>query len=571
MHSAMKAMILAAGLGTRLLPYTGHTPKPLFTLNGTPLLDISIRSLAAAGISSVVVNTHHLHDRIAAHLKERDFGIPVTVRHEPVILGTGGAVRNVSDFWDDRPFLVINGDVFTDLDFRRVIDFHLRRGAAATLVLIDFPGFNHVTLSSDQGIDGFHEEHPAPGTRRLAFTGIQMIEPRVLDRIPEGRFSSIIDLYRRLIAEGERVEGFVPEGIIWRDIGTSERYRETASEIMIPDSFRKAFPGFPAGSIVRTPLSGDGSDRLWSRLTTGDRSLVLADHGIRKAESGCEAESFTAIGEHLLKRGVPVPRIHHRDVFSGFVFLEDLGDVHLQKLVRDAPDEETVLRIYREVIELLIRFSMRGIEGFEPSWTLQTRDYDRSVILEKECRYFVEAFLNGYAGLNHRFEDFGAEFGSIADGALAFSHTGLMHRDMQSRNIMVKNGRFFFIDFQGARPGPVQYDLASLLIDPYVALPFHMQEDLARYGIERVGALSGADAARLSEGYRHCAVTRNLQILGAFGYLSRVRGKTQFEAYVPRAVESLIYRTAALGKNRFPILRATAAALGRLCPVTGFD
>ncbi len=121
----MKALILAAGFGKRLEPYTHHTPKPLFTISNQPLLDRVIRRLSSAGISAVMVNTHHLHHQIERYLTSHSYPIPVTTRYEPEILGTGGAIKNLSDFWDDEPFMVVNSDIITDIDLKNVFDFHL--------------------------------------------------------------------------------------------------------------------------------------------------------------------------------------------------------------------------------------------------------------------------------------------------------------------------------------------------------------------------------------------------------------------------------------------------------------
>src|SRR4030042_3671664 len=111
----MKALILAAGLGTRLKPHTLKTPKPLFPIFGKTNLDIIIEKLEAAGCDAITVNTHHLHHKIEDFLSARHYTIPVYSRYEPEILGTGGAIKNLADFWDDEPFLVINSDVVTDI------------------------------------------------------------------------------------------------------------------------------------------------------------------------------------------------------------------------------------------------------------------------------------------------------------------------------------------------------------------------------------------------------------------------------------------------------------------------
>ena len=154
----MKALILAAGFGKRLEPYTRHTPKPLFTLSNQPILDRVIRKLPSAGVSSVVVNTHHLHHQIEAYLSSRSYTIPVTTRYEPDILGTGGAIKNLMDFWDDEPFMVINSDILFDTDLGDFCHYHENRGSLATLMLCDEPLFNQVWVDAERRIVGFGKE-----------------------------------------------------------------------------------------------------------------------------------------------------------------------------------------------------------------------------------------------------------------------------------------------------------------------------------------------------------------------------------------------------------------------------
>jgi aminoglycoside/choline kinase family phosphotransferase len=199
--------------------------------------------------------------------------------------------------------------------------------------------------------------------------------------------------------------------------------------------------------------------------------------------------------------------------------------------------------------------SLEGIKGFNPAWAYQGRAYDRDLILEKECRYFVNAFLQGYLDLTPAFETLRPEFEHLASEALQRALVGLMHRDLQSRNIMLAGNRFFLIDFQAARSGPLQYDLASLLIDPYVELPETLQADLLDHALERVVNRCHADPEDFRLGYRYCALARNLQVLGAFGFLSRVRGKTFFEPYIAPAVRSLARQLARFGGDEFKELR----------------
>lgn len=561
----MKALILAAGFGTRLLPFTKNTPKALFPVAGRPLLHIIISSLQYAGCQAVIINTHHLYKKIDSYLARQNYAIPVITRYEPEILGTGGAIKNVADFWDDHPFMVINSDIVTDIDLKKVYEFHLNHGHPVTLVLHDDPRFNTVSVNKDGFIIKFHDSTPLPSSsasdsnscrtgeiEKLTFTGIQVLDPQVLERIPDNIFSNSIDTYRELISENKKLCAFISKEYYWKDVGSPESYSKAVFEHMAPEAFKNAFPSGVHKKIFRTPLKGDGSDRNWYRLTSGNRSLVMADHGIRQNPSISEVDSFVAIGRHLHDKDIPVPEIYLYDTFSGLVFMEDLGDVSFQILVLNTKNPDEIISYYKSVIGLLGNLSLSGAKDFDPLWTYQTSHYDQDLILEKECRYFVDAFLSNYLGMNISFKDLENEFRSLADRALEFSVNGFMHRDMQSRNIMVKNNRFYFIDFQGGRFGPIQYDLASLLMDPYVELSFRMRNQLLNFSVQTLSSVLNVDPDDFLSGYKYCSITRNLQILGAFAYLSRIKGKRYFEKYIPNAINTLTHNLSALKNREFP-------------------
>lgn len=550
----MKALILSAGLGSRLRPYTDHVPKPLFSVSGRPLIDRLIRRLASAGCTAVAINTHHLHHRIDTFLSSQSYGIRVFTRYEPVLLGTGGAILNLSDFWDDMPFLVVNSDILTDIDFKSVYEFHNRHAAPATLVLTDSPELNSVSIDAEERITKFYsaqEIAASSGHILHTFTGIQVLDPSILPLIPKGIPFSSIDLYRRLIDHNRPPRAYMALSRYWADIGTPERYTTAAGDFMAREAFQKAFGHASIAPIEWTRLSGDGSDRTWHRLRSGAASLVAANHGITSFAPPREIDSFVSIGKHLHHAGLPVPRIHLYDRFSGWVFLEDLGDLHLQTAVREANNPGFTRDVYQNVLDALLRFSILGSEGFDVSWTYQTEAYDIPLILEKECAYFVDSFLHGYLGLDVDGRNFETGFKQLARGALENAVSGLMHRDFQSRNIMIDHGQPRIIDFQGARVGPLQYDMASLLIDPYVEISPSLQDELCDYAMSRLSPLKHFDPKGFRKCFEYCRVTRNLQILGAFGFLTRVKGKRHFEKYIPHALKSL---KSHLGQLDDPIL-----------------
>ena len=557
----MKALVLAAGLGTRLLPYTRYTPKPLFTIGGRTFLDIIICSLQAAGCEAIAVNTHHLESQIESFITAQNYSVPVRISYESEILGTGGAIKNIEDFWDDRPFLVVNSDIVTDIDFRSVYEFHLAHSYPVTLVLHDCPEFNTVSVNHDGFVAGFPADSKAGVSAQVTFTGIQVLDPEILNWIPRAGFSSSIETYKQLLSRKQPVKAHILNGNFWSDMGTSERYQKTVYNQMVLKAFQKAFATHISKTIERSRIAGDGSDRTWYRITSRKHSLILADHGIKLKPGVSEADSFVSIGCHLYNKGLPVPKIHLSDPFSGLVFMEDLGDIHLQSAVQESDDTDHIYTMYRKIIGLLIDMSLRSRKNFDPNWTYQTPEYDKKMILEKECRYFVEAFLNGFMHRNRHYGDFETEFDTLAENAVRFGINGFMHRDFQSRNIMIHEGQFYFIDFQGGRIGPIQYDLASLLADPYVSLPLSLQNRLLEDCADLYELKTGVSKDNFIKGYRYCAVTRNLQILGAFGFLSRVKKKQYFARYIPKALKTLKLNLGYFQEDEFPNLTRLAEEL----------
>jgi len=234
----MKAMILAAGLGTRLRPLTTKRAKALVPVANMAVIDRIIRYLKRYGISEIVVNAHHHHRQVVDHLdKGRQFGIRIEVRVEPEILGTGGGIKNTADFWGPEPFIVINGDIITDVDLEKAYKTHLKAKNLATLILHDYRPFNQIQIDRHLNIvDIAAKNHHG----RLAFTGIHVIDPDILNYIPEEKFSSIIDCYKKLIKSGKPIKAYISNGSYWNDIGTIRNYILANKELIKGDSFLKA-------------------------------------------------------------------------------------------------------------------------------------------------------------------------------------------------------------------------------------------------------------------------------------------------------------------------------------------
>ncbi|MFW6126839.1 MAG: aminoglycoside phosphotransferase family protein [Thermodesulfobacteriota bacterium] len=303
------------------------------------------------------------------------------------------------------------------------------------------------------------------------------------------------------------------------------------------------------------PLAGDGSDRRFFRLP-GDPDLVLLYHPQPPGPGVTENDSYFLIGKHLKARGVPVPEIlaHCRE--EGWMLLEDVGDRSLAIEVAGASSEAHILAWYRQALEILINQQLQGRRGFDPTWCFDTPAVTPAFLLERECGYFVGAFLQGYLGLELDEADLAPEFERLVAEARVEESPYFLHRDFQSKNLFVQGDSLRVLDFQGGRLGPLGYDLAALLIDPYVNLKPQLQAELVGLYQELLRPHLSFNPQDFREQYEYLALCRNLQILGAFGFLTREKEKPQFARYIPAALAGLRRRLTPRAPE-FPRLTAT--------------
>lgn len=229
----MKAMILAAGLGTRLRPLTNDRPKALVEIGGHTLLDIALSRLRKFGIQDVIINAHHFAEKVEEYLAaEHNFGMNIEVSREEVLLDTGGGLKKAAQFFCDEldPLLLHNVDVISNIDLGRMVEFHEEHDALATLAVQERSTSRYL-LFDDAGQlcgrksvkDGKTEvARPCPDPKALAFCGIHVISPRFLNMMTEDGAFSIIASYLRLAAQGENILGFRADEYYWRDLGTPE-------------------------------------------------------------------------------------------------------------------------------------------------------------------------------------------------------------------------------------------------------------------------------------------------------------------------------------------------------------
>jgi NDP-sugar pyrophosphorylase family protein len=237
-QAGLQAVILAGGKGRRLMPYTTVLPKPLMPIGEYPILEVILRQLARSGFTDVVICTGHLHELIKAYLAQRSYpGLDIRFTHEEEPLGTIGPLRLVEGLADS--FLVMNGDILTDLDYRRLLAAHRRRKALATIatyhreVNVDFG-----VLEPDAGgrIRGFREKPTYPFEVSM---GIYAFRKEILRFVPEGRAFGFDELMLAMIAEGAPVYSFPYRGY-WLDIGRPDDYERSIAEF---ERYRDLFLG----------------------------------------------------------------------------------------------------------------------------------------------------------------------------------------------------------------------------------------------------------------------------------------------------------------------------------------
>jgi len=226
----MKAMILAAGLGTRLRPLTEETPKALLPVAGRPLIHYPLLLLKRYGITEIVINLHHHGHKIADALGDgRDIGLRLQYSWEPTILGTGGGIKAARRLLGESTFLVMNSDILVDLNLDKVVEFHHRRKSAVSMVVRPDPQaaqYGAIELDQQDRVRKIIGRGEGVGAlRQFMFTGVHILEPFVFDLIPGHGFSSITDVYIAMLQRNDKLFGYVTKAA-WMDLGTPERYQE---------------------------------------------------------------------------------------------------------------------------------------------------------------------------------------------------------------------------------------------------------------------------------------------------------------------------------------------------------
>ncbi len=239
----MKAMILAAGLGTRLRPLTNDRPKALVEVAGKTLLEITLRRLNEFGVRDVIINVHHFADMVCDYLERNaNFGMNIAISREDVLLDTGGGLKKAGWFFQadgkEEPFLLHNVDVISTIDLNRMVRAYQESGALATLAVQDRKSSRHLLFDEHNELCGRQNGSDPPEVVRiakelhpLAFSGIHVISPRLLLQITEVGIFSIIGAYLRFAKQGEKIAAFRADEYYWRDLGKPENVLQANNDI----------------------------------------------------------------------------------------------------------------------------------------------------------------------------------------------------------------------------------------------------------------------------------------------------------------------------------------------------
>ena len=345
----------------------------------------------------------------------------------------------------------------------------------------------------------------------------------------------------------------------------------------IPQFLQKEGFADNTAKVRLSPLSGDGSSRSFFKIKTENTSYCGVLPAYEDIQKGlAEAHAAVIIGNHLKKRGIPVPVIHAFDPVSGFILFEDLGDILLHDILQEKKKHSAafsghgIKELYKEIIETLLFMQISGSVHFDRKWCWDTQRYDKKLMLQKESGYFLQTFCQDLLGIKSFSGKLNDEFKLLASRAARQPAVYFLHRDFQSRNLMISDGKIRIIDFQGARLGPLGYDLASLLIDPYAGLPEQMQHELLEHYLEHL-CKYGLDDRAFVKGYPNLALQRNLQILGAYAFLGFQKNKKFFRQFILPATFSLQQRLAQPEAKDYPCLRKlTDTIMGLLEKNTSF-
>lgn len=507
--NAKKAIVLAAGLGTRLRPLTAVCPKPLMPVWGEAMLSRVVSLLRGWGVEDIVVNCHYLHRQVEAWCAANG----CRAAYEPEILGTGGVLNPLRDWIAGDDFYLVNGDIVVDGIDRCPFDLSRARPDTLGECLVTEEGPRTVEVEPESGYVTCWKSPDAGYHGTFTYCGIALIKAKILDYVEPVGFSSIVQAYERAMMDGLFMKSRTVGDMLWTDAGTIDSYVDlnTAGEDNAFDALPQIAAAAEAAGLAGAPvrfLSARGSDRCFFAL--GANAIAIVYDDAKRAENA----RYAGHARWLADRGIAVPAV-----------LADLPAMKTLVLESVGSELRMSLDDYTKVIELLAKFNALDASALE----LEPRFDDALWKWERDL--FAEHCLGARYGIEMPAAVLG-ELEKVAS-LLSAEPLELVHRDFQSTNVLWKGAKPSVIDFQGMRLGPALYDLASLLYDPYVSLADKERSLLAAY----YAKLRGRDD--IAQKLPFAAVQRLVQALGAYGRLASV-GQSGFTKYFMPALRNLL-------------------------------
>jgi NDP-sugar pyrophosphorylase family protein/aminoglycoside/choline kinase family phosphotransferase len=610
MKPPRKAVILAAGYGVRLQQLTLCRPKPLCPIWGKPVLVHALERLRNWGVHDVLVNVHCHAAKMMEFLRRHPIpGLRIQISFEAQVLGTGGALPYARWFLDAEPFWMMNADVLMEVSRQPLMKSMETHAALAALWLI--PDKGPRTVETENGrITTFRSTHGgSPGT--ATFSGLHLLSPRILNYLPDQGETSIVKAYERAMQAGETITGVTVPGSYWADIGTPESYLQAHRDIaartapgpfqslgqrvsispsarvtdsvvwddvtigpqavvsnaIITDHVSLRDPvsymalradtladpdlqdilsrlGWPAQKTNVLPLPPRGSARSFTRLQCGRRKAILVRYSVDRPENAL----YTRHARFLADQGIHVPAVLLDQPDTRECVLEDAGQVSLQSLAPSL-SRRRCLSYYRQVLDHVIRLHGPACAAAHRRGLPLSQPFTRH-LYQWEQNLFCEQFLERHVKVTpFILTTVKRELAALIPEQVRAPRV-LVHRDLQSSNILIAGGKPILIDFQGMRFGTAAYDLASLLCDPYVNLAPDVRDELLDYYAQRA---PGGEATRRL--FWVAAIERLAQALGAFGRLGATQATAGFLLHIPAGVDQLLGAVRQVGT--LPVLRAT--------------
>jgi NDP-sugar pyrophosphorylase family protein/aminoglycoside/choline kinase family phosphotransferase len=539
------AFILGAGLGTRLRPLTENCPKPLLPIAGRPMVLQAMEKLRAAGTKRFLINTHHCPEAWTAAFPEGKFGdAEVRLIHEPVILETGGGLANIASLLgdEDAHLVIWNGDILSDCDIAAAFAHHRDNGGEATLVVREQGPNRNVRITDDGAVTDMRGRLGGTDTA-YQYAGICFATKAFVLGLPAAAESLVEHFLRRIQAQPGSIQGYLDSSASWHDLGTVEEYLAVKARLEKPVrgaiAPAEAAQAHGYGLIEGGEVLKGGSGRRFHRVrNAGGETAVLCVYDDSRPENLIYGDLAGMLRDKI---GAHAPAVIAEDKDAGVLILEDLGATDLWSLAEGAEFPwvavasalEQVASLHRHGAEAAASSGVTLMEAFGPN------------LYQWERQYFQDNVLAG------RKVDRGVldEMASLAKELTAQSPV-VIHRDFQSQNIMVRDGKAWLIDFQGMRFGSMFYDFASLAFDPYLR---RSDMDLWRIEIED-HAREVSDWKGSSDEFSHlfhvAATQRLLQACGAYGFLGHKKGRPEYLAHLPQGLHNLTIAASLCGKRR---------------------